>query len=504
MLGMRVLVVFAALMFAAQVRAGEIQVMGRAEVPITKDANATRAAATAQARRNAVVAAVEKVLGPGASRDPRIGNKIDSVVAQVPDSAYVDAKSQAVSGQYQMSVTMVVDDKTFRTLLSDLGIAVSTSTVRGAAAILTIMDEYITTPKDIRAPLEELTEYRSNSDARYRERSHASESSASSSSSRSGHSASVDAHHSTHDGWDGYHDHAGVHGRDSGYASDSASGRHSASASGSVAADQHDSQYYFRLVRYQPQNRAPERISQTWNAIAGQLQDYDLRLIDNDQFRSKYFRNHPMTLDELQNGAVLAKYVSYAKNDAKADFFMVGTSVIIDSGRNSATGDMECNGVVSLKTYSTVDGESIASETVSEVSSGRNLDDCSANLAKKLASFTGPIIGARVQEYWKRRETYGREIVLTLKGVNLPLRTRAAFVKAVKSLPGVEGETQQRASDASMVQLVVTYKGADPLDQAVAMQLGADKDFENLDSRTEANQIVLCMGPCAKVERRPK
>jgi len=483
MLGLRVLVVVAAAMAAAGASAGEISTIGRASVPIGKDAAATRAEATAQARKAAVTAAVEKVLGAGAARDPRVAGKLDAVVAQVPDEAYVDSKASSAAGQYQLALTLVLDDKAFRTLLSDQGIATGTATAR-SASIMAIMDEFITSAREVNAPLEELTAYRRETGAAFRDRSRASSSSRAGSSSDDSHTAHLD----TYDGSAGDHHHA----------SDSAHESSRASARRDVAGEAHDNEYYVRLVRYQPRKATPERTSQTWNAIAGQLQDYDLRLLDNDVFRSRYFKNRPMTLDQLGGGAALAPYVRSAKSDAKADFFLVGTSVIIDTGKNPDTGDVECNGVVSLKTYSTVDGESIASETVSDVTSGRNLDDCSANLSRKLASIMGPIIGARVQEYWKRRDTYGREIVLALRGATLPLRTKAAFVKAVKATPGVERD-QQRTSASNLLELVVSYKGADPLDQALALQLGEDRAFDQLDSRTDGNQITLCLGPCDKV-----
>ena len=122
--------------------------------------------------------------------------------------------------------------------------------------------------------------------------------------------------------------------------------------------------------------------------------------------------------------------------------------------------------MVSIKTYSTSSGESIASETVSESSSGKNLNACGGNLAKKLAAICGPLLGARVNDYWKRRSTYGREYVLTLNGGNLPLMVRAAFDKAVKGLAGVENATQASATN-KQVKMTVAYKGTEPIDQAL-------------------------------------
>ena len=248
---------------------------------------------------------------------------------------------------------------------------------------------------------------------------------------------------------------------------------------------------------YQPQNTSPEKTSQTYNALMGKLQDYDLRVLDNDMFKSKHFKSKPITIEQMQNSEELSKYVTFAKNEAKADFFMVGTSIIIDQGKNAATTDQECTGVVTVKTYSTVDAESIASETISESASGRNINDCAGNIAGKLALIGGPTIGAKIQEYWKRRNAYGREFVLTLTGNTLSLMVKTAFSKALKSVPGVENNVQRAATDKEL-QIVVTYKGTDPLDQAIGEALSSNPIFASLDSRTDGNQIMLCMAGCAQ------
>jgi hypothetical protein len=207
-----------------------------------------------------------------------------------------------------------------------------------------------------------------------------------------------------------------------------------------------------------------------------------------------------LTIEQMQNGEALSRYVTYAKSEANADFFLVGNSIIIDSGRNPNTGDSQCTGVVTVKTYSTVDGEAIASETFAEAAAGLNINDCAATVAQKVARNGGPILGARVHDYWKRRQTYGREYVLTLTGVPLTLTMKMIFTKALKALPGIENDTQ-RASGPNRLQFVVTYKGSDPLDQALAMNLSGNQAFASLDSRTDGNQILLCMGPCGDVEK---
>ncbi len=240
---------------------------------------------------------------------------------------------------------------------------------------------------------------------------------------------------------------------------------------------------------------SPAKTSQAYNAFAGQLQRYDLRIIDNSVFRSKYFKSTPLTVEQMQDSEWLSKYVAYAKAEAKADFLMVGTSTILDEGTNHHTGDEQCAGTVTLKTFSTVDGESIASETFSESAAGSSSSDCAAMAAKKLAAVGGPVIGARIHDYWKRRCAYGREYVVTLRGDILRQSARIAFSHALKATPGVEHHTQ-RASGPTQLQYVVTYKGTDPLDQVLAMALSNTPAFSKLDSWADGNQIQFCIGPC--------
>lgn len=531
--------------------AKELEVTARASVAIPPqdpaspspiDPQALRAQAFRAARLKAVKTAIDKVLGPDATRDPKVASKVAAIAEQIPDDRIVDQRGARVGGDYEMSVTLVLDDRAFRTMLSDAGIAVNTATAR-AYSLLAVMDEFLTRPRDVNAPVEELLEWSHEKGSSSHDRSASSASSVATKADASASQATFKGSASSKTTASGAHDvsvqgsasdnarlagsadgaslsasrstSASLKGTDRGSfsasnqesaavdassASASASSSLAAKASNSkkdIGAQSNDVEVYRKLVKYQPQGVAPEKTSQTFNAFMGQLQDYDLRVIDNDVFKSRYFAGRPLTIEQLQDGAELARYVAYARTDANADFFMVGTAVVFDGGQNPNTGFNECTGFVTLKTYSTVDGESIASETISEESAGRNINDCAAVLAKKMAGIGGPIIGARIQEYWKRRSAYGREYVLNLTGKSLPLMVRAAFTRAVKGIPGVENDVQRAASDKQL-QVVVTYKGTEPIDQAVAMALASNPAFAELDSRTEGNLIQLCMGPCVE------
>ena len=92
---------------------------------------------------------------------------------------------------------------------------------------------------------------------------------------------------------------------------------------------------------------------------------------------------------------------------------------------------------------------------------------------------------------------YGAEYTIRLTGDNLSLMTRTAFSQALKSVPGLEKATQRQAG-AGQVEIVATYRGSDPLDQAVAMALGNNPQFASLDSAVDGTVITLCMNGGSK------
>jgi len=521
--------------------AKDFEVTGRGSAPISAgNPQTVRALSLAAAKQQALVAGIDKINGPESTRDPKVAAKVAGILDQLGDERFVNRRSQAVGDAYETSVTLLMDDKEFRTLLSDAGIAANTSTAR-SFSVLAVMDEFFTTPTDLRAPLEELEEFSHERGNSYRDKSAASSSSKRAASSAASASAAVDARmaasgraSSSHDNRydasastamsaaarDGYGSASmsgaasgSVASRDKGAsraqyaasgslkaasASSSASASASSSASRSVtdvAAEEHDNVHYKKLIRYQPQNRGPEKTSLTYNALKGQMQDYDLKVLDNDLFKSKYFQNKPVTIEQMQQSADLARYVGFARSDARADFFMLGTSVIIDSGRNPATGEYACTGVMTVKTFSTASGEDIAAETTAESASGQNANDCAANVSKKLAAVGGPAVSARIAEYWKRRGTYGHEYIITLQGKDLGDAATRGLSKAIKAIEGVEKSTLRSQTD-SEYQLVVVYKG-ESLKDEIDDRLDALPAFAARRSRVENDQITICMNTCA-------
>lgn len=520
-------------------KAIDIEARGVGSARVSDDLASVRTSALRQAKRNAVLAALDKVVGAGASKNPDVQSKLDDLIVQVGEESFFSPVPSSADGVYQVSITLRMDDKTLRTQISDLGLALNTTVARGQP-ILVMMDEFFTTPTNLRAPLEELTEFRHEEGSSYNEKESALSSkkaayAANSSSayaskeqaafavkeSAAGHVSAARDTQVAGAARDGYGGEAAVAGRDTArYDAATASSRQAAGAasrqvaaasssnvaaasssqsaySRGVNAEDHNNTYFRKLVKYQPQNTGPDKKNYTYNELKGQLGDLDIKVLDNSLFKSKYFGNRAITLDQLENSAELAKYVDFARNEATADYLMIGSSVIYDVGVDKNSGQPACTGVASTKTFSTKTGEDIGSATQSEAAVGVSSDDCRAKLAGKLAASLGNQVGKRIQDFVKRRTMYGAEYVIRLTGGNLSLMSRTAFNQALKSVPGLDKATQRQAG-TSQLEVVATYRGSDPLDQAVAMALSSNPQFASLDSVVDGNIITLCMNGCAK------
>lgn len=454
----------------------ELRVIGHATVLIGKKPHAARLKADKLAKLAAVTAAVDKVIGYGASQKTAIKNKIVGIAAQIGPRHIVRRQVSAADGKYSVAATYAFDDKAFRMLLLDQGIGDASKKAR-MFSVLAIMDEFMTLPRKLRAPLTELTVYSRDRGASF--------------------SGTSSRKHS-----DRSNDKARVNIRgNSGARTQSASSKSSSQTS--VQARAHDSEFYKRLIRYQPQGGSPEKVSKTYNALTAEFGDYDVRVLDSDAFRSKHLKTRTMTLQQLSKSAELAPFIAQARSQANADFFLVGTSVIIDSGKNKHTGNVQCSGVMSVKVYSTASSELVSSGTTSESSSGNDINQCAANLAVKLAKIGGPALAKRLQDYWKRRTMFGREYAVRLVAPAINFRTRIVLTKALKAVTGVES-VRQRSANATELHFLVRYKGKEPLDQAIGMKLIDIPKFANLDARADGTKITLCLGSCSELLKASK
>src|SRR5665213_105635 len=304
------------------------------------------------------------------------------------------------------------------------------------------MDEYFTTPTDQQGqkPLKEVVEY-----------------------------------HSDQSGASDYRGHFKAHGTDmasgSDYihdegttARDSLNASSSASASGAASGSEHKNDVvdYKSLVEYQPRDVGPAAQDYTYAQIVDVAERFDLTIVDNSAIRSRYFPGKQMSLNTLQDSEKWFDYIDNAAiKMAKADYVMLGTAIIVDNGRNAATGLCECDGMVTVNTFSTRGGESIGTDVQTQSAFGNSPDQCRAAVAKKMGEVVGSDVSHHIANYAKLREMYGQSYnveLVSLRG-NLTGRTADAFLDALDAMRGRQGEVVERSRDRKSLQVTVTYKG---------------------------------------------
>jgi hypothetical protein len=251
-------------------------------------------------------------------------------------------------------------------------------------------------------------------------------------------------------------------------------------------------------VEYQPRNVGPDKQNYTLQAVLRQTARYDLAVRDADLFRSKYFTGKPLTLDEMTNSSELSRF-SAAARDEQTDYLMVGNTIILDNGKNAATGQFVCDGLLSLKTFSTEDGSAIAAEARSESASGNTPDQCRVNVANKMGNYAVGVVGHAISEYWKKRETYGREYSVVLRSLmgNLNENVKDSFSEAMESIQGLNSKVIERRSTRNELEVSLTYKGEKSLSRAIGSALKSQTSFAQSGRKVDGTKIVICLeGQC--------
>lgn len=514
----------------------EVQGEGRADIPEKGNFVEVQAKAQSEAIKNLVAMALKKVIGPDAMEDPKVQEKYKDIVSQFNTYKVKQKDSpRKEDNQYVVTTVAVIDDAKFRELVSSMGIAYNTATVR-SSAIMTIMDEFFTTPTDMQTdrPLREMTVYSRDIDANYKEKetfadhktaksfSALKASDAGSSSVRASSIGSLSGKNEESDSLKAKNSASGSY---SGKASASEGGMFGASVNAKesvkasektsldakhkqkssidakyddrIAVDQKhdkridakaassknssvkyghfvdasssDHEFFTHIKEYQPHNVGPDRQNFTVKSMQSAFQIYDIRILDNDMFKSKYFGDEPITLEKLENSSKLSYYVKAARDEARADFFSIGSSIIVDRGRSENTGAFGCDGMVAVKVYSTGDGEAIASGTLTESASGSSPDQCRAAVAEKIGTGLGTVISNKVQEYWKKRQMYGSEYIVLLTG-NLPRPVRNQFSATLNQVTGVTN-VKQRKQEPGLVEYVLSFNGTDELSESIFAKL---------------------------------
>ncbi len=506
----------------------EIHVQGEGSAEITPDVAEVQYKAKREATNKALIMALQRILEPEVLKDQRVKDKFNQVSSQL--NVYKIKQSynaRKESNKYIVTTELILDETKLRQLLSDMGIALRTNVAR-ANAILTIMDEFFTKPSDLALPLKESFLYRYDMDHKYKEdETHSGKDSESkTSSNKDQRSLSVSAKDQSSGSISAKQQgSASAYSRVSDDYGEKGSGK--LSQKGSFEADyagktslnlkanmkssedstntrkssyddkhfidasKNEHEFLEKIKEYQPRS-VPDKQNYALGHLQSAFQNYDLRIVDNDLFRSRYFGDKVITIDELNRTSNLNNYVKFARTEAKADFFGIGISVIVDNGKDTNTGFYTCDGVLTFKVYSTLDAETISSGAVAESAAGNSPDGCRGNVAHKIGEGLGNIISYKIQEYWKKRQIYGSEYVVIITG-RFPPMARIQFANSVKQIQGVTNVKPRRTDDAEL-EFIVSYSGTDPLADSIFMHLASSplaSTFSNYDYRVDGNQINL-------------
>lgn len=473
--------------------------------------NAVRRQVVTEAQDNALKSGIniliDRTLGANASQKPEIQEKFEEILSQT--STYIldqNYTGEIEDNNYVAKVYLTVDETEFRTLLSDLGVAINTQAVR-AHSIMIVLDEFFARPSDLTQNVltKEVTTYKYDYDEKLKDTEKASASSYASAKGSGGSSNTYNVNAKSKGRYNAYAS-GGYSGSASGShnnsykASGSSSNKYNYSSSaGNKASYGHfidygkkENEFFQNIKEYDVKAPKAENLNFTQPALQDAFVMYDIRALDNDVFKSKYFKGQPITSDKLANSAELANYVEAARKDAKADFFAIGVSYITDNGKNDNTGRNTCDGNVFVKVYSTVDGEVIAAGTFTETASGNSADQARSAVAKKIGNELGEVLSKKIQDYWKRRMMYGSEYVVQIKGNFLPVE-RITINKAIQNVDGIKN-VNLRTSDSTHTEFTVNYSGQDGVADAIFMKLydsNLSGKFQNYDYKINGNQVIF-------------
>jgi hypothetical protein len=233
---------------------------------------------------------------------------------------------------------------------------------------------------------------------------------------------------------------------------------------------------------------------------------YDLKILNPAAARGEFLANKKLTNSLLQDPVEVGKFIDYARTKQHADFLMTGTAMItIDPAVDPATGLLTCTARIEVVGYATAGHEQIIGKSVPFYSSGNTPEACRANVSKKAAKVVAPDLARQALTYWSNRAARGRQYLVRLKGVNMPMPMRLAFTRALKSIEGVS-DVESREGDGSSLEATITLKGKVEAMDVVYTAVSSQPAFagKTLDGAETGEALTLCLGKCAPEPAKKK
>jgi hypothetical protein len=497
-------------------------VFGEGRTPLgAGDASAIRNAAKQDAIRDAVIKAIKDATALDAS-DPRFAGIINEVAKQLRDVKVQEERKEGAD--FVTRIEAVVDRKQIKNAIR--GTDLDKSKDR-SFSILMLVDEFVTSSRDLNMPLSVLTESSIDEGSSFKDKSlKANASSATSRSAvavssseraavasstnvsgKSNVSYAAQASDASGSAAVGASQSTNYKGSAASAASYSANSNLAASASSQsakssidkkdVEANSHLKASSRTLIQYQDTSK-PTSKSIFLGAFSGNLRDYDMKLQDSANARSKFFGDKVISLSVLQNGAEMSKFSEFARTKSNAQILMIGNSTVIGGDKSSVTGQISCVVNAEVRAFATAGNELIASDSQSTQASGMNIEECAAIASKKIADLMAPVFAERAIGYWADRSARGRQFTVELKGVGLPVGMRIGFTKALKSIEGAADVEKTEDGDGG-VKVTFTLKSKEDASDVIYEAVSSQAAFagKNLDRVAVGEQITLCINKCA-------
>ncbi|WNO03388.1 hypothetical protein [Rhodoferax mekongensis] len=492
-------------------------VIGEGRTPIgAGDPSSIRNLAKQEAMRDAVVKAIKDATALNAA-DPQFAPIINEIAKQLRD---VKVREEVREGNdFVTRVEAYVDRAQIKNAIR--GTELDKLNDRNFKMLL-LVDEYVTTTRDLKIPLREITEYMHDAGSQFRDKSFKADSataaksaslaatsntsaaasrSASSSGSyagavsATGQRGSVDAAESAK--------YANQASGSSNFKNNESLAATSSSQSAKASVDRkdvdqrsYDKESYRKLIEYQD-NSKPTSVSLFLNEFNSFVRAYDLNVLDSATSRSKFFGDKKISMSTLENGAEMAKFNEFARK-SNSDFLVVGSSTVITGDVNPSTGRMGCIVTASLRAFSTSTSEIIGGATEGAEAEGANAEACAAIASKKVAQLLAPKFAGQALGYWADRSVRGRQYTVEFRAGSSPLPMRLAFMKALRDIPGVKS-VDKKEDENGLVKATLTLTGKGDATEEIYTAVSAQPAFsgKSLDATSSGDLISLCLDTCA-------
>ncbi len=498
-------------------------IFGEGRSPVgAGDAAAIRNAAKQDAIRDAVIKGIKDATALDASDPVKYGAIVNEVAKQLRDVKVTEERREG--SDFVTRIEVLVDRKQIKNAIR--GTELDKLNDR-SFSMLMLVDEFLTTTRDLNIPLRELVEFNSDSGSSYSDKSLKASGSSSQSNSAVAASSSVNAATasstkvngsssaslaaqgsdasgsgslaaSRNSNFNGQASNAAAYNSKDSLAASASSKSASASIDQkNVQAKSHDTVSYRKLVEYQDSSK-PASNAFFLTPFSGNLRDYDLKLMDAAITRSKFFGDTKITLSALTNGSQMAKFSEFARK-ANADFLMVGNSTVIEGGKNSL-GQMTCVVNADVRAFATAGSELIAASAESMQASGDKIEDCAAAASKKIADKIAPEFANRALSYWADRAARGRQYTVELKSASpLSSAMKDDFAMALSDIKGV-ADVEPKEETKSSAKFTLTLKGKVNAALLITSAVRAQPSFagKTLDRNVEGELVTLCLDSCTE------